>query len=177
MLAIITTAQEVISALAYLHERDLIHGDVRGANIMLCSSTADQRGFTAQVSTVLCCACCVCCVCLCYAAAYAVLLCAVLSCDCCALLCYMCCRAVCCVLALSVCCAAMCYPVCAVLQCGVPHVLCCPVLRVLHIATPCVPCYTACAALCCVVCALTVSTMIQLSGASLLTNGQQDCPV
>ncbi|KAL3145632.1 hypothetical protein ABBQ32_003175 [Trebouxia sp. C0010 RCD-2024] len=50
MLAIITTAQEVVSALAYLHERDIIHGDVRGANIMLCSSTANQRGFTAQLA-------------------------------------------------------------------------------------------------------------------------------
>ena len=49
MLAIITTAQEVVSALAHMHERDIIHGDVRGANIMLCSSTANQRGFTAQV--------------------------------------------------------------------------------------------------------------------------------
>ncbi|KAA6429761.1 MAG: hypothetical protein FRX49_00193 [Trebouxia sp. A1-2] len=49
MLAIITTAQEVVSALAYMHERDIIHGDVRGANIMLCSSTADLRGFTAQL--------------------------------------------------------------------------------------------------------------------------------
>ena len=49
MLAIITTAQEVVSALAYMHERDIIHGDVRGANIMLCSSTASPRGFTAQV--------------------------------------------------------------------------------------------------------------------------------
>ena len=49
MLAIITTAQEVVSALAYMHERDIIHGDVRGANIMLCSSTANARGFTAQV--------------------------------------------------------------------------------------------------------------------------------
>lgn len=49
MLAIITTAQEVVSALAYMHERDIIHGDVRGANIMLCSSTANERGFTAQV--------------------------------------------------------------------------------------------------------------------------------
>ena len=55
MLAIISTAQEVISALAYMHERDLIHGDVRGANIMLCSSTADQRGFTAQVRQPLLC--------------------------------------------------------------------------------------------------------------------------
>ena len=51
MLAIITTAQEVVSALAYMHERDIIHGDVRGANIMLCSSTAHLRGFTAQVSS------------------------------------------------------------------------------------------------------------------------------
>ena len=50
MLAIITTAQEVVSALAYMHERDIIHGDVRGANIMLCSSTVSERGFTAQVT-------------------------------------------------------------------------------------------------------------------------------
>ena len=49
MLAIITTAQEVVSALAYMHEQDIIHGDVRGANIMLCSSSTSQRGFTAQV--------------------------------------------------------------------------------------------------------------------------------
>lgn len=53
MLAIITTAQEVVSALAYMHERDIIHGDVRGANIMLCSSTANERGFTAQVNLLL----------------------------------------------------------------------------------------------------------------------------
>ena len=49
MLAIISTAQEVVAALAYMHERDIIHGDVRGANIMLCSSSTSQRGFTAQV--------------------------------------------------------------------------------------------------------------------------------
>ncbi len=53
MLAIISTAQEVVSALAYMHERDIIHGDVRGANIMLCSSTANSRGFTAQVVSKL----------------------------------------------------------------------------------------------------------------------------
>lgn len=53
MLAIITTAQEVVSALAYMHERDIIHGDMRGANIMLCSSTANERGFTAQVKFLL----------------------------------------------------------------------------------------------------------------------------
>ena len=50
MLAIISTAQEVVSALAYMHERDIIHGDVRGANIMLCSSTTSPRGVTAVVS-------------------------------------------------------------------------------------------------------------------------------
>ena len=65
MLAIITTAQEVVSALAYMHERDIIHGDVRGANIMLCSSTANPRGFTAQVGIMLCCAA-MCCAVLCH---------------------------------------------------------------------------------------------------------------
>ena len=50
MLAIISTAQEVVSALAYMHERDIIHGDVRGANIMLCSSATSPRGVTAVVS-------------------------------------------------------------------------------------------------------------------------------
>ena len=50
MLAIISTAQEVVSALAYMHEHDIIHGDVRGSNIMLCSTTANPRGFTAQVN-------------------------------------------------------------------------------------------------------------------------------
>ena len=55
MLAIISTAQEVVSALAYMHERDIIHADVRGANIMLCSSTTSPRGVTAVVSLLLLC--------------------------------------------------------------------------------------------------------------------------
>ena len=44
------TAHEIAAALAYLHSQDLLHGDLTGGNILLASSDADERGFTAKVA-------------------------------------------------------------------------------------------------------------------------------
>lgn len=44
------TAHEIAAALSYLHSQDLLHGDLTGGNILLASSDADERGFTAKVA-------------------------------------------------------------------------------------------------------------------------------
>lgn len=47
---VIWTALEIASALQYLHEEALLHGDLSGNNILLTESNKDERGFTAMVS-------------------------------------------------------------------------------------------------------------------------------
>ena len=49
--ALLATASEVASAMTYLHSLDILHGDLTGSNILLCSSTrpTDSRGFVAKV--------------------------------------------------------------------------------------------------------------------------------
>ncbi|KAK9814720.1 hypothetical protein WJX72_010481 [[Myrmecia] bisecta] len=50
MAAILATAQEVAAAMIYLHQRDILHGDLSGGNVLLSSSSLDKRGFTAKVA-------------------------------------------------------------------------------------------------------------------------------
>ncbi|KAG2487849.1 hypothetical protein HYH03_013566 [Edaphochlamys debaryana] len=54
MPAVLATAREVASALAYLHSASVVHGDLSGWNVMLCSSGAAAaeggRGFVAKVA-------------------------------------------------------------------------------------------------------------------------------
>ena len=35
--------------MSYLHSVDLLHGDLNGSNILLCSSDVDSRGFIGKV--------------------------------------------------------------------------------------------------------------------------------
>jgi serine/threonine protein kinase len=43
------TALEIASALAYLHNLNILHGDLSGGNILLTSSSKDSRKFTCKV--------------------------------------------------------------------------------------------------------------------------------
>lgn len=43
------TALEIASALAYLHDINILHGDLSGGNILLTSSSKDARKFTCKV--------------------------------------------------------------------------------------------------------------------------------
>ncbi len=47
---IIDTARDVAAAMTFLHSMDMLHGDLTGSNVMLCSSEADRRGFIAKVA-------------------------------------------------------------------------------------------------------------------------------
>ena len=49
MVAVYATARDIASAMAYVHSKGLIHGDLRGDSLGLISSTQDPRGFTAKV--------------------------------------------------------------------------------------------------------------------------------
>ena len=35
--------------MCYMHSLDILHADLTGSNILLCSSDADERGFIAKV--------------------------------------------------------------------------------------------------------------------------------
>ncbi|KAG2434249.1 hypothetical protein HXX76_007974 [Chlamydomonas incerta] len=58
MAAVLATAREVAAALAYLHSQNVVHGDLSGWNVMLCSAgagggaaaTQGGRGFVAKVA-------------------------------------------------------------------------------------------------------------------------------
>lgn len=47
--SIVLTAKEIAAALAYLHQEDVLHGDLTGNNILLASSHKDGRAFTVKV--------------------------------------------------------------------------------------------------------------------------------
>ena len=49
LLKVLDTMREIASAIAYMHTKDIIHGNLTGSSIMLCSSRKDSRGFTAKV--------------------------------------------------------------------------------------------------------------------------------
>ena len=48
MPAIAATAREVAAAMAYLHAIDILHGDLAGGNVLLCSRGADPAGARAR---------------------------------------------------------------------------------------------------------------------------------
>eukprot|EP00891_Asterochloris_glomerata_P002044 jgi/Astpho2/2044/gw1.00038.266.1_t len=50
LLKVLDTMREIASAIAYMHTKDIIHGNLTGSSIMLCSSRKDSRGFTAKVA-------------------------------------------------------------------------------------------------------------------------------
>jgi len=50
MLKIVLTAQDITSAMAYLHSLDIIHGDLKAQNVLLQTSEQDKRGFTCKVA-------------------------------------------------------------------------------------------------------------------------------
>ena len=49
LFAVYATAKDVASAMAYIHSKDIIHGDLQGDALGLVSSSQDPRSFTAKV--------------------------------------------------------------------------------------------------------------------------------
>ncbi|EFN52801.1 hypothetical protein CHLNCDRAFT_138454 [Chlorella variabilis] len=50
MHAILLSAQEIAGALHYLHQRDVIHGDLSPGNVLLASSTKDRRSWVCKLN-------------------------------------------------------------------------------------------------------------------------------
>ena len=48
--ACLETLKEVASALAYLHERNIVHGDLKAANVLLAASERDRRGYVPKLA-------------------------------------------------------------------------------------------------------------------------------
>lgn len=44
------TAMDIASAMEYLHSQDIVHGDLKGANVLLRSCPSEHRSFIAKVS-------------------------------------------------------------------------------------------------------------------------------
>ncbi|EFJ40490.1 hypothetical protein VOLCADRAFT_46661, partial [Volvox carteri f. nagariensis] len=50
MRQLLDTAAEIASAMAYLHSRAIVHGDLKTANVMLQRQDSDPRGFIAKLA-------------------------------------------------------------------------------------------------------------------------------
>lgn len=50
LFAVYSTAKDIACAMAYIHSKDIIHGDLQGDALGLASSTQDPRGFIAKVT-------------------------------------------------------------------------------------------------------------------------------
>mmetsp|Transcript_2099 Transcript_2099/g.6249 ORF Transcript_2099/g.6249 Transcript_2099/m.6249 type:complete len:286 (+) Transcript_2099:1240-2097(+) len=48
--AVLATAAEIANAMAYLHAKHIVHGDLSCSNVLLTSSTTAPHGFTAKIS-------------------------------------------------------------------------------------------------------------------------------
>jgi serine/threonine protein kinase len=46
---VLAVAAEIASAMAYLHSRNVVHGDLCGSNVMLTTDKGKPAGFTAKV--------------------------------------------------------------------------------------------------------------------------------
>lgn len=53
LFAVYATARDVASAMAYIHSKDIIHGDLQGDALGLVSCSQDPRGFRVKASTTL----------------------------------------------------------------------------------------------------------------------------
>ncbi|GFR47288.1 hypothetical protein Agub_g8975 [Astrephomene gubernaculifera] len=47
---VLLTALDIARGMAFLHKSNVIHGDLKPSNVLLCSDAADPRGFVAKVS-------------------------------------------------------------------------------------------------------------------------------
>ena len=50
---ILAAAAEIAAAMAYLHGRGVVHGDLAGGNVLLCSAPDAPHGFTCKVLSPL----------------------------------------------------------------------------------------------------------------------------
>jgi hypothetical protein len=49
LISVLQTLQEVAAAMHYLHNHDILHGDLTGGNVLLTAADKDSRGFSAKV--------------------------------------------------------------------------------------------------------------------------------
>lgn len=51
-MALRNTAREIARGMAYLHDMDILHGDLTASNILLRTSDSPNRAFSAKVCSV-----------------------------------------------------------------------------------------------------------------------------
>lgn len=48
--ALLRTAQEIAKGMEYIHDFDIVHGDLKPGNVLLKTHKVDRRGYIAKVS-------------------------------------------------------------------------------------------------------------------------------